>query len=206
MASTRQDLGLALAGQQLIFLTTLVIVLLIMLTAVPSQADEITFLDSTETLSFSTSSPRITGIFNSCGNVPGMEVCTVAIFAPSGSTFLDDTVGVEPIGEADGTISDFTVVNPVGGGSAALVTFGSDLPGHTFGSCTVFGAGGCPITEDGMVQIAGIIEWADAAGNITVTDTVKFQSDVEPVPEPTSLVLLGGGLLAVVGYVKKRRA
>jgi len=61
------------------------------------------------------------------------------------------------------------------------------------------------MTEDGKVQLGISIGWRDATtGAVVATDNISFQSDV-PVPEPTSLVLFGGGCLAVVGHIRRRR-
>jgi PEP-CTERM motif-containing protein len=62
-------------------------------------------------------------------------------------------------------------------------------------ACSKFPSG-CQVTETGGVQTGVTITWSNGA-----KDTVSFKSDT---PEPTSLMLLGGGLLVVAGYLKRR--
>ena len=94
-------------------------------------------------------------------------------------------------------LSDFSDKNEL------QVIFASDLgmpgePGIGVPCSTV--PGGCQLTETGGVQPGVTITWSNGA-----TDTVSFQSDTDSiVPEPSSLLLLGGGLLVVAGYLKRR--
>ena len=141
------------------------------------------------------------------------------VTAPSGSVFasltLITTAGPQtsnqlgiilPFAEPPNAFapSDLMTFDP-GSGGAVTITFVSDttelaIPQFCF-------KGNCGLPEDGTVQLAASIMWADATtGALTATDKASFQSGVDaPVPEPASLVLLGGGCLAIVGSIRRRR-
>ena len=205
MATVKHSLPLVLSA--------LVIVMLAMLMAVPSRADDVTFFDSTETLTAGTTGSRIT--IPACGFTTtdvlvgfALEGCTATLSAPSGSVFTGASFNsLVLIGESDGTISDAILVDAITT-DTATITFLSDpsevgLPIPCSGSAV----GTCTITEDGTVQFAGSISWTDDTTGAVTTDNISFQSDVDaPVPEPASLTLLGSGFLAVVGYIRRRRA
>src|SRR5712692_1552853 len=140
MASVKQSLSLGVAGQRSMLLSTLAGVALALLMAVPSRADDVTFLDLTDTLSVSTSSTRISG---SCDSAS--ETCVATILAPPGSVFETTAIfGVVFIAEADGTLSDAIGVTPSTDGMSVQVAFVSDLPGIPFGP-TCDTVGGCLI-------------------------------------------------------------
>ncbi|MGB2887432.1 MAG: PEP-CTERM sorting domain-containing protein [Candidatus Acidiferrales bacterium] len=56
--------------------------------------------------------------------------------------------------------------------------------------------------EDGTEQTGITITWSNGT-----KDTIKFASDVEStsaVPEPSSVLLVGSGLLGLVGSVRRK--
>ncbi|MFY9528128.1 MAG: PEP-CTERM sorting domain-containing protein, partial [Candidatus Acidiferrales bacterium] len=62
--------------------------------------------------------------------------------------------------------------------------------------------GGCQMREDGTEQTGITITWSNGT-----KDTIKFASDVEStsaVPEPSSVLLVGSGLLGLVGSVRRK--
>lgn len=72
-------------------------------------------------------------------------------------------------------------------------------------SCsTAASVGGCQFIENGTPQEVGTITWSD--GTVTTVDHIRVESDVPPeVPEPSSLMLFGSGLLIVGGFLQRRR-
>jgi hypothetical protein len=69
---------------------------------------------------------------------------------------------------------------------------------------------GLPVTcakFDGVCSTLGEVGSISLNWSNGITDTVTYQSDTESVvPEPASLTLLGSGLLAIAGFLKKRLA
>jgi hypothetical protein len=58
----------------------------------------------------------------------------------------------------------------------------------------------CIEPETGLPQTLGVITWADGT-----TATVQVQSDInDVVPEPSSLLLFGTGLIGVAGTLKRK--
>jgi PEP-CTERM motif len=115
----------------------------------------------------------------------------------------------------NGVISDALIVY-------GLPSLGGLLPtsAHAIflSDATVAGAEpgpGLPLSCDQLNAAAGLTGVActpmNGADSVKVTwsngttDTISYQSDAPGVvPEPASMVLLGSGLLALAGYVKKR--
>ena len=54
--------------------------------------------------------------------------------------------------------------------------------------------------EDGTIQTLFSITYADGS-----SDSFAIQSDVEPVPEPSTLALLGIGIAGMAAYGWRRR-
>ena len=176
---------------------------LVMLMTVRLYADDITFLDGTDSVSVSSSSSRI--LFSSCV----VEVCSLTLSGPNNaSSFSVGGSGLSfaaEIAEPGSTkISDEIDVNPnLPDLTKVFVDFFSDHEQRGV-ACNVFG--GCPLTEDGTVQTAVQITWFDSTGAVVAVDTIKFQSDVAvtPVPEPASVSLLLTGF-AGLGISRLRR-
>ena len=173
--------------------------------ALPVRADEVTFNDLIDMVTASKSGSRVT--INECGlstitlggQSMSVEGCRATITAPDDSTSFD-APRLTLIGGDNGNISDAILVTKVG--NVAHVLFLSDphVPGKPELSIPCSRFGGCQLTETGGVQIGATIAWNNGG-----TDTVSFKSDTDSmVPEPASLMLLGGGLLVVAGYMKRR--
>jgi len=105
------------------------------------------------------------------------------VFDPDGLT-LSDTLQI-----TSGTGSDFFVS-----------TFQSDIEGGTLLPLP----GGTSITEDGTVQRAATIalNGSFAGQNFNV----NFQSDIDAVPEPASLLLLGTVLVGLAATVRRKQS
>ena len=76
-----------------------------------------------------------------------------------------------------------------------LITFTSDDPNAPFPTLT----NPLTVVENGLAQSAGTAIWLNVAGGVLDTDTFTFQSDVERVPEPATLLLLASGLIGLAG-------
>src|SRR6202171_76080 len=197
------------------FLFTSVVALTFLLpSSVRADQTTITFTDTSESLT-ATATGRakivtlpILGPL--CGTVPAgqtkVEGCIVRIDAPSGASFSSGNQ-VYLAAENSTVNSDAIVV--VGHGSYVFVTFISDtvVSGQEQGlppTCNqlkkLADVDTCTnISEAGSIHIT----WG--TGSNMGTDTVNFQSDTPGfAPEPTSLVLLGSGLLAIAGFLRKR--
>ena len=182
--------------------------------ALPARADVVTFNDLTDTvtatITSSTSGSKVT--INECGILTielkprspvSVEGCMVTIVGPANSSSFKAPL-LTLIGGDNGNVSDAILVSSDFSDKNKLrVIFASDLeipgkPGIGV-PCDTFPIG-CQVTETGGVQPGITIKWSHGA-----KDTVSFQSDVMSiVPEPSSLMLLGGGLLLVGVYLKRR--
>ena len=184
-----------------------------------ARADAITFLDGSETLTVSHTGSSSQVSWNCSLHPAGFEQCALFVSRP-GEVFPPVTFwnsdqnlvttpsgfGLVMITDPDGTPSDTLVYGGFDTQGRLNFAFHSDLEGAAPNLLQQFTGCGFPCTasnttviEDGSVQPAFIVHWHD--GSI---DTINFQSDVAPVPEPTSLFLLFSGLVSLGGAVHRR--
>jgi hypothetical protein len=179
----------------------------------PARADEVTFNDLTDTVSATVTSSnsgssvtidqcRFFGI-TIHGTAVSVEGCKATIVGPANSeSFRAGALTL--IGGDNGNISDAIIVTPdVFNDNKLHVIFASDpeIPGTPgFGVACSTVPGGCQVIETGETQSGVTISWSNGA-----IDSVNFKSDTDSiVPEASSLILLGSGLLAMAGYLKRR--
>jgi hypothetical protein len=187
----------------------------VLVVALPVRADEVTFNDLTDTVSAtvtsSNSGSSVTinqcGLFtvNFRGTMVSVEGCKATIVGPSASSSFRAPL-LTLIGGDNGKVSDAIIVTPdVFKDNKLHVIFASDteiagVPGIGVACSTI--PGGCQVVETGGVQSGVTIHWSNGK-----SDSVNFKSDGDSmVPEPSSLMLLGAGLLAIGGHLKRRLA
>ena len=122
----------------------------------------------------------------------------------TGAAATIDVTGLnifEPPGSQSAGLSDvlFLSLNKNTQPFTLLVDFVSDSDGGV----VLDPIPGANVIEDGTVQTASRITWFNPDGSINTIDTIKFQSDVAEVPEPSSILLLLTGL-AVLGMLIPR--
>ena len=159
----------------------------------PVLADTITVYDLTDTLSVVHvgTSHLFTG---SCANnALGVEICNFALTSLTAT--IQSTIGggqpIVVIGEPGGAfVSDiFTfegVTKGLPGFTGAFISDSDAAPQQACGPANFMP---CTIIENGGIQTALTVFWSDGS-----KDTINFQSDVAPVPEPSSFLLSLAGL------------
>jgi hypothetical protein len=98
-------------------------------------------------------------------------------------------------------LSDSLDTSPLSS-SQAQFTFLSDFE-NNLGNCPT---SGCNALETGSPQLVDTIVWLNNTTLAVVTDTISISSapEVAVVPEPSSLILLGSGLLMAGGFLRRR--
>lgn len=187
------------------------------------KADTITFSDTTETMSMSQSGSSLSqtssfpcpapGVIISPGVILPLEVCfqnyqkvggfTLDHVVSSGQSFArppGDVFALE-IFEQDGTTPSDVLVLSVQPDNQVQLEFASDIEGTLLIDkylllLTLGGARLLPsLTETGGVQDGFTLVWTGGSN-----DLVQFSSDV---PEPSSIVLLGGLLVGLSYFLRK---
>jgi PEP-CTERM motif-containing protein len=174
-----------------------------------ARADTITFVDTSNTITVThDGSDHTVALFNtqtsSFGSCSADETfqCDVFISSPAGATTASPPTSLN-IAEAgvDPTlaVSDYLDVPTIEDSPSYLVIFASDRPNDPSSTIGLTPIPGPVTTETGGVQTAFTLSWTDGT-----SDTIRFQSDLDPVPEPGTLTLFGSGILSLVGLARKR--
>jgi len=127
-------------------------------------------------------------------NVP----CVITISSPTGNpTSPTQSLNIAEAGQTQ-FVSDTVTASPGSSGTHSYsVTFTSDPPGDSSGLAPISGAPSK--NENGNVQDAFTLHWNDGT-----SDTIQFRSDVDPVPEPGTIVLFGSSLVMAGGFLRRR--
>ncbi len=100
-----------------------------------------------------------------------------------------------------GTVNVWSGLNGTGSLLASLV-----LPTTPSGPCNGYNAGFCPFYPVGVAfsGTAMSIDFGGTANQIVFDDVTFGSSTVGGVPEPSSLILLGSGVLGLAGLVRRK--
>lgn len=185
------------------------------------KADTITFSDTTETMSMSQSGSSLSQISNfpcpGTGVIFPLEVCSqnyqkaggftlVDVVSSSGQSFATQpgNVFAVEIFEQDGTTPSDILLLSVQSDNQVQLELDSDIEGPLLIDkdlvlLTLNGARFLPsLTETGGVQDGFTLVWTQGSN-----DLVQFSSDIDAVPEPSSIVLLGGLLVGFSYFLRK---
>jgi hypothetical protein len=188
-----------------------------MLAGLSAKAETVIFTDlSNDNITVTgTAISRVTIVPGTCGTAVTtlVELCKITLAAPTGYILKSPTIpSIYLIGEGSTTagtaVSDALITGTIGIPLAAPIPFEFDsdlssLENHAIASCPL---GGCDVSETGGQQTALTITWNKIGfPNITVTDSIIFQSDAPEVPEPPTLILFGSGLAIAGGFIRRRR-
>ena len=156
-----------------------------------ASAGAITFFDAAGTITSTDDTSRVP---LPCIGVSGG--CSIILEAPIGFSSIDGT-SIVSIAEPSGArVSDvitllnlnpdqFQILFDEAGGSAPCPALG------------------CNLVEDGTIQTAATVTWIGSGA--PVVDMIRFQADVNDVPEPLTGFLTFAGLSIMAAVVRNRR-